>query len=485
MSIATPTTGPALHEGPVRFEDAPRVLVGIASYGTAQDHFLKRLIEEYRRIPLPVDIVVLTNAPKPVEGAEVVVGLPSKDPYSLPFAHKELFAARADRYDLFIYSEDDTLITERHIRAFLDAQAKLGEDEIPGFIRSESDPEGRRYIVSVNTMFRWIPGSVVERGGENFATFSNEHSGCFLVTRRQLKKAIASGGFLVPPHAERYQILETAASDLYTQCGLRRLVSLSRIEDFIVPHLANKYYHRMGIPLEELKLQVAALRRISEEGGWTGTLYDPDSGLRGLRCCKNLYERTEEPVLRAVPAAARRVLSLGCGWGENEERLEKRGHTVCAVPVDAVLAASVARRGIRTVVGPLDQAMKQLEGEQFDAVLLADALHLVADPVEWLRAAARRLAPGGRVIVSVPNTTELTGRVRDLLAGHKRAGRAAHRVSRARLKQWIRQAGLEIEGMELGVEPTRNQRRRWAVAKLGSRFAPHFLAVARRPEARA
>src|SRR5882672_4896242 len=90
-----------------------RALVAIASFGTANDRFLQRLIREYRAMPFDIDIVVLSNLDKAVgTGVEVVVGLPTRNPWSLPFAHKKIFVDRVKKYDLFIYSEDDTLITE-------------------------------------------------------------------------------------------------------------------------------------------------------------------------------------------------------------------------------------------------------------------------------------------------------------------------------------------------------------------------------------
>ena len=41
-----------------------RVLVALASYGTSNDEYLARLIEEYRSMSFQVDIVVLSNIPK-------------------------------------------------------------------------------------------------------------------------------------------------------------------------------------------------------------------------------------------------------------------------------------------------------------------------------------------------------------------------------------------------------------------------------------
>src|SRR5271167_4526523 len=113
-----------------------KMLVVIASYGSANDRYLLRVLAEYRSMPYATDIVVLSNAPKDLgSNVTVIVGLPNKHPWSLPFGHKRIFADRVNDYDLFVYSEDDMLVTERNIEAFRQATTVLEDDEIAGFLR--------------------------------------------------------------------------------------------------------------------------------------------------------------------------------------------------------------------------------------------------------------------------------------------------------------------------------------------------------------
>lgn len=124
-----------------------KILVAIANHGTKNMGYLATLLNEYRSMPFDTDIVVLSNIPKDLgSDVEVILGCPTKDPWSLPFGHKEVFADRISDYDLFIYSEDDTLITERNIRAFLKAVEVLPKQEIPGFIRFELIEIGREEL---------------------------------------------------------------------------------------------------------------------------------------------------------------------------------------------------------------------------------------------------------------------------------------------------------------------------------------------------
>ena len=143
----------------------PRILVVLASYGTSNDHYLLRLVEEYRSMSFVIDIVVLSNLRKQLaSGIEVIVGLSSKDPWSLPFGHKKVFADRIEQYDLFVYSEDDMLITERNLQAFLKVSAVLREDEIAGFFRIEDGPNGNVNYPDVHAHFHWDGTSVRLRG---------------------------------------------------------------------------------------------------------------------------------------------------------------------------------------------------------------------------------------------------------------------------------------------------------------------------------
>ena len=475
---------PITHRRAETREGSPSVLVALASYGTAQDHYLERVITEYRSLKMPTRVVVLSDKDKPVRGAEVIAGLPLRDPHSLPFAHRKVFAENARRYDLFIYAEDDTLLTEQHIEAFLSTQAKLEEDEILGFVRSEASPAGRKYITSIHHHFRWRAETVVERHGDLFAELSNLHSGCFIVTRRQLSRAIASGRFLVAPHAERYGMLETATTDLYTQCDMRRLICVSQVRDFIVPHLPNKYYAKMGIPLGDFEFQAQSLCNHHRAGSWNGSLFDVESRAPGFRWSKDLYQ-PDPDLLSEVPSSIKSILSVGCGSGANEIRLSRLGMNVCAVPLDAVFGAQLRRDGIRTVEGPLDSAISDLSDERFDAVMLADVLHLVDDPVTWLRKLREALAPGGQLIASVGNTCDAICWVRDWLDGNRRPfiadfrSSGVHAVSAKRLRRWLRETGYDVESIVPVMEGSRIHLRKLGLKALEPAFATRFIVNAR------
>ncbi len=428
-----------------------RVLVAIANYGEGNRRYLDRLLAEYRAMSLPIDLVVLSNIPKDLgEDVEVRVGLPDKDPWSLPFAHKQLFAERIDQYDVFLYTEDDILIRERSIRALLEVTPTLPDDEIVGFMRIETHPDGRKSYDMIHGFFRWDPASVRVRDGQLYAHLTNEHAAAYALTRDQLRRAIASGGFLVPPHRYRYGLPETAATDPYTQCGMTKLLPLDRLADFEVLHLPNKYLGVYGIDEDEAMAQLDELRRIAADQARPASWMQVETKLPRGHGSKVLFGKPDDELLAMLPASAQSVLVIGCGDGQTEAELIARGAAVAAVPVDRLVGRSAERRGVEVLAADPAAADAALGPRTFDAVVFPDVLHLVADPVTLLRRFARRVAEGGCVIATAPNTADIKLKIGKLRgeAGYDGLGAYAqsgvHASSRRAIRRWLHDADLNV-----------------------------------------
>lgn len=129
------------------------------------------------------------------------------------------------------------------------------------------------------------------------------------------------------------------------------------------------------------------------------------------------YELKHEPssshqqLLAWIGAAGpQRVLDLGCGDGRIGELLRRAGHYV--VGVDAVAHDGVDRRVDRFVRADLNAGIPAEVGHGFDAVLAADVIEHLVDPQSVLESTLRLLAPGGRILVSVPNFGHWYARLR-------------------------------------------------------------------------
>ena len=450
-------------QGPISTPSAAptRILVGIASFGTKNDHYLRQVIRQYRGMTFQTDIVVFSNAEKTLPpGVELRVGLPSRDPWSLPFAHQQVFADRAGDYDLFIYSEDDILITEQNLRAFELVAEFLHDGEIAGFVRTERDAEDNTTYPDIHGHFRWDPSSAVVRGDYLFAHLSCEHSACYVMSRSQLRRAIASGGYLVKPHDWEYDLLCTAATDPYTQCGLRKLIPISHLSQFSVEHLSNRYAGQLGMAADELKRQIEALRGIAADPVQARGGIVTETRLRRRASSKRLYDSEPSPQLvSAVGAGTGALLSFGCGNGALEAHLTGAGWDVLAIPVDPVVAVSAAARGVALLSHDIPSALRDLGPRTFDRIVADGVVHLTPDPVGLLSLLSKRLAPGGVLIMSLPNMWHHHNLVSTFWFGWRQGGRwtharmGSHFASARAGQRWCARAGLRADRVSFRPPP--------------------------------
>ena len=468
---------------------APRkLLVAIASFGTGGNKFLEQLIAQYQAMPLDVDVVVLSNINKTLPpGVELLVGMPTNDPWSLPFAHKKLFVDRANDYDLFIYSENDTPITLRNIEAFLEVSEVLPENEIAGFFRYEASSLGVRNYINLHGHYHWDPTSVCRRGPYVFASLTNEHSACYLLTQRQLRRAIDSGGFLTAPHQGKYDLACTAATDPYTVCGFRKLVCISRLEDFLVRHLPDKYTpDGFSKHEQEFDRQIQALLEIGDCKRVSVPLLQAETRLPAAWYSKEYDEALRTEAVTLLPSSVRTVLSVGAGTGKTEKFWSKNGLRVTAIPLDSVIGATLEGGEIQVVHGGLAESIEALHDRKFDCVYLSNVLHLMPDPQRILNDLARLLAPGGCVLIITPNMNTLKNFVNRALSkpGFRELGNfelsGAQFVSPGVLKRWLKNAGCRLEHIKWMARPRFAKFIKLNAGIFGPLFGHEVIALARK-----
>lgn len=463
-----------------------RALVAIASYGSKNIELLKRVVAQWQAMPIRVRIVVLSESPKELgNDVEVLVGLPSDNPWSLPFAHKQLFADHAQDYDIFAYSEDDMEVTFAHVSAFLELTRHLPDDEIAGFLRYEVNAKGSWSYPDVHGHFHWESASARQRGPHTVAEFTNEHAAFYLLTREQLARAIASGGFLREPYEGRYDMLCSAATDPYTSCGLKKVVCISDIEAFSIHHMSNRYVDKWPVSLEELRKQLNAQIQVAHGRLPSVSLLKTESWLVDRRWSKSYYEPVDEELLAMLPRAARSVLSVGCGWGALEQTLQRSGVSVTALPLDAVIGAAAADRGIPIVCGAIDNAMAQLAGRQFDAVVITDLLHLAEDPAELIARCGSLISAEGTLVVRGPNFQALRVLAKRALGkdGHGKlrsfAESGVHSIGPSQIRRQARKCNLKVTEIRWPAHRAQNPLDR----KLGRFGAADWILRARRAQA--
>jgi SAM-dependent methyltransferase len=130
---------------------------------------------------------------------------------------------------------------------------------------------------------------------------------------------------------------------------------------------------------------------------------------------------TERPeISAALPDVPLRLLDVGCGAAATSGAFLARhpGAHATGIEKDHGAAARARCRIPRVIEGDAAEVMEGLAraGEVFDALVLADVLEHLEDPVRTLELARRLAAPGAILVATVPNVGHLS-MVRDLLAG--------------------------------------------------------------------
>jgi 2-polyprenyl-3-methyl-5-hydroxy-6-metoxy-1,4-benzoquinol methylase len=101
----------------------------------------------------------------------------------------------------------------------------------------------------------------------------------------------------------------------------------------------------------------------------------------------------------------KRVLDVGCSTGYLARVLNALGNTVSGVEYDAAAAKEAEPDLVKLVVGDLEtlDLVDEFGEGSFDVVVFGDVLEHLRDPMPVLRGARPLLAPGGSVVISVPN----------------------------------------------------------------------------------
>ena len=162
------------------------------------------------------------------------------------------------------------------------------------------------------------------------------------------------------------------------------------------------------------------------------------------------------------PLEGRTALDVGCGAGLLAEPLARLGAQVTAIDA-AVELIEVARghaAGQGLAIDYRAAAVEEIEG-RFDLVTCLEVIEHVADPQAFIAALARRLAPGGLLILSTPNATGWSKLLTITLAeGFGRIPKGTHDFAKfiapERMKGLLDSAGLtccDVEG--IAWSPTR------------------------------
>jgi 2-polyprenyl-6-hydroxyphenyl methylase / 3-demethylubiquinone-9 3-methyltransferase len=163
-----------------------------------------------------------------------------------------------------------------------------------------------------------------------------------------------------------------------------------------------------------------------------------------------------------TPLDGKSALDVGCGAGLLTEPLARLGATVTGIDASPEVIA-VAREHAATMGLDIDYRagdVAELDG-QFELISAMEVIEHVADAEVFVAALAKRLAPGGLLIMSTPNATALSRLlVIGVGEGLGRIPRGTHDFDRFiapdRMKALLSAAGLKCLDVEgIAWSPTR------------------------------
>jgi SAM-dependent methyltransferase len=152
-----------------------------------------------------------------------------------------------------------------------------------------------------------------------------------------------------------------------------------------------------------------------------------------------LHRHVGRELARAFPAAASgvEVLDAGCGTGGLILALRRIRPEMTFAGLDySELACRLARERTDATITQGSITELPYPDQSFNAVISADVICQVEEPVQALREFKRVLRPGGTVIINVPA-------LRWLWSYHDDSCQTQHRFTRRELQEAFRQAGLE------------------------------------------
>ena len=128
------------------------------------------------------------------------------------------------------------------------------------------------------------------------------------------------------------------------------------------------------------------------------------------------------------------ILEVGAGTGSNIALLQRFGEVDAVEPDDEARAFATARSGVAIKGGYLPDGVR-LEKGRYDLIVLLDVLEHIPEDRTALASLADKLAPGGRLLLTVPG-------IPALWSGHDVAHHHQRRYTDRTLRDVVREAGF-------------------------------------------
>ena len=226
-----------------------KALVVIGNYGMKQFGYLNHVVQTIKKWKCRVDIIICTDVPLGIVGVqEKTMTCPPLE--ILLNAREEVFR-QVNKYDLYVFLENDVVIEWHNIECWLACRSKVPLPYIVGFMQYEKRGD-MIWFQAHHKPYGWDEKSVVKIDEYTLCHHTCLHQACFVLDQELL------GYVKSHPHPEPwtggnqetceeldlrqlYGPLERANADIYRTPGLIKVIPISHLMDFMIWHMPNKY----------------------------------------------------------------------------------------------------------------------------------------------------------------------------------------------------------------------------------------------------
>jgi 2-polyprenyl-3-methyl-5-hydroxy-6-metoxy-1,4-benzoquinol methylase len=118
-------------------------------------------------------------------------------------------------------------------------------------------------------------------------------------------------------------------------------------------------------------------------------------------------------VLKAIPPQSKRILDIGCGYGNITKFLETRGQTIVGLDLGGLFYRPYISQKLSFLKS--DALHIPFGDDTFDCVVSLDVIEHIDNDLSFLREVNRVLKPEGFTIIETPNRCRLSMRILSLL----------------------------------------------------------------------
>lgn len=239
------------------------ILVVLVNYGDEQLCFLEKVVNQLRSFhKYDVTIIVNSNISLNIAGVDKVNIFKLEDYQLLPLTCRKIIWENRNKFDVFLYGENDHLFKENHIDKHLEYAKIIPKNRISGLIQYEEDETGK-YYPGYHLDFEWDFNSIEVYNGKKFAHFNNLHQASFILTNEQLlrvgkrinflelvnentffvkikRRIFKKIGLKLKNHG-KYSVKCKVNTDIFLFGGMKKLICLTDFEENLIHHLPNLY----------------------------------------------------------------------------------------------------------------------------------------------------------------------------------------------------------------------------------------------------